>query len=478
MAPPRWLTAVTLSIACVWVVDLAVLRGGTPDPLDDTWEYGVAARALAAGQGFRTTMLHPPLWHMHDAAFTVPVLIHGPVLPVLLLPIVTSMPAAIDQVAWIAALFATAAAVWTGRLAARRYGVPAGVAAALAFTAAPPVIHAVHHDLSPLVGALLFVAALDLVTRPRPRALACGLVLGVGWLVRPEFLLVAPLVAVLAPGRARAALAAGFLVPALPWAVHNLQATGSPIFNLSSYLVIGYTPERPGLSELSDFSLTPDRWPQVLRAALPHLPHKWLLACPHAIKRMLSAPSGSTGWVAVIGAISALATRETRRDAVVALAIAAVPFAVLVLTVYNERYVVPFMPLWAIAAARGAQVLAARLPPWGRTARMPAALLLLLVIPASLPAMVADAGVARALRERIARERAQLAARPAPPRPLMFSDTPDFVGWTTGRATLWITPAQYQQLAPCMGREAPGPAPPCRDGPEETWFHRPDGSVQ
>ena len=36
-------------VAGYWLLDLIVLRAGVPAPLDDTWEYGVAARHLLAG---------------------------------------------------------------------------------------------------------------------------------------------------------------------------------------------------------------------------------------------------------------------------------------------------------------------------------------------------------------------------------------------------------------------------------------------
>ena len=66
----RWLL-VTLALASAfWAFDLAGLRAGVPDPLDDTWEYGVVARSLIEGRGFRTQVIHPPLWSLRDSSST------------------------------------------------------------------------------------------------------------------------------------------------------------------------------------------------------------------------------------------------------------------------------------------------------------------------------------------------------------------------------------------------------------------------
>ena len=41
-----WLVGALTLAAAFWLLDLAALRAGVPDPLDDTWEYAVAARHL------------------------------------------------------------------------------------------------------------------------------------------------------------------------------------------------------------------------------------------------------------------------------------------------------------------------------------------------------------------------------------------------------------------------------------------------
>jgi hypothetical protein len=127
---------------------------------------------------------------------------------------------------------------------------------------------------------------------------------------------------------------------------------------------------------------------------------------------------------------------------------------------------------------------------------------------------VHDARQARTLEADLARERAQLAPLActavrlpritplgletpadtirAAPR-LMFSDTPDFVAWTTGRPTVWVTREEYERLpaaapvavappaktpkgkraeaAPLVSAAAPPDTLPTRGGPEDTWFH-------
>src|SRR5512143_3264505 len=114
--PGRWLAA--------------VLGAGVPDPLDDVGEYGVTARQLLAGHGFRTTVIHPPLWGLRDAALSVPVLVHGPLLPLLAAPALAALGAgALDHAAWPAALFAFLAAALVFRTGTRHFGPAAGAAA-------------------------------------------------------------------------------------------------------------------------------------------------------------------------------------------------------------------------------------------------------------------------------------------------------------------------------------------------------------
>ena len=53
----------------------------------------------------------------------------------------------------------------------------------------------------------------------------------------------------------------------------------------------------------------------------------------------------------------------------------------------------------------------------------------------------------------------------------MFSDTPDFVAWTTGRPTLWITRNEYARL-PAPATAVSASSPPARGAAADTWFHK------
>ena len=459
-----------LCAACFWVLDLGVLRAGTPDPLDDTWEYGVAARHLLAGEGFRTGVIHPPLWTLRDAHLSVPVLVHGPLLPLILAPLLALFgPGALDRIAMLAALFATLAALFTFRLGRRHFGEPVGIAAAALFTLAPLTLRAVHHDVSLALGAALFMLALDLLARERPRALAGGLALGSACLTRPEMLVAAPVLAVLAGRAGLRAFVPGVVAVVAPWCWHGFRATGSPFFNLSGYLAAGYSVRWPGLTILRDFDLPPARWPETLAAALPSLPTKWLDNLPHVLKRALLVPTGATGWLAAGGAIAGLASATGRRATAVALACTLIPLAVMTATLYDSRYLTPFLPLWALAAATGTSAIARRAPPWGRRPRAWIGFLLLLVLPSIAPALSDAARESRALATRLAAERAAL--RDHSGGGLMFSDTPDFVAWTTGRPTVWLTRAEHDRLPAAATADRPA-----RGGPGDTWFHDPRGT--
>jgi len=293
------------------------------------------------------------------------------------------------------------------------------------------------------------------------------------------------------------------------WWWHNWRATGFPFFNLSAYLLMGYTDRWPGISVLRDFALAPAEWPQRLLEQAPMLPRKARAFLPHALKRALLAPSTLTGWLTPIGLVVAVARASTRWVAVAAFVCALAPVAVMCFTLYDSRYLVPFLPLWALAAAVAAEWLWGRLPRVGRT-RGWLVVLALLVLPASVPAMREEVRAARRLEARLARERTLLMARaggasalprltalgvvgPEAPdtasRRLMFSDTPDFVAWTTGRPTLWVTVEEYRRLpapetpSPSAGRSAARPvsptaaprvapgALPARGTAADTWFH-------
>jgi hypothetical protein len=473
-----WLAATLAFLVLFWIADLAVLRAGVPDPLDDSWEYGAAARSLLAGRGFRTPVIHPPLWTLRDAAGTVPVLVHGPLVPLLLAPLVAATGGRVlDHVAYLAALFALLAALQLYRLGERTHASATGFAAALAFTLSPPLLRAVHHDVALPLGALLLAVALDQLARTRPHGFRAGLALGLGMLVRPEFLFALPLLAFLAgPARRRFVLVA--LAPLAPWMWHGWVHAGSPLFNLSGYLLVGYWGARQEISVLRDFALPPRLWPQALTHALPSLPAKWLAFFPHAVKAVLLTPSAFSGWLAPLGTLLALQNPAGRALALVATALAMLPLAIMTVTLFDPRYLVPFLPVFALAAARGAAEVVDWLPAWSRRPRAWLGALAVLLAVSAVPALVQARREADSARVRLRAERAQLAALPrALPGgdAIVFSDTPDFVAWTLRRPAVWVTRAEYEAL-PFAADSVPGPPDrPARRAGDATWFHAADG---
>ncbi len=501
-----WLTAVLLGAASYWALDLLVLRAAVPRLVDDLWDYGVVARELLLGHGFRTLVIYPPLWGLRDAALTVPMLVHTPVLPVLLAPLLALWgPASLEHVAVIAAAFAWLAALILFRLGRRLAGAPVGAAAALTFTLAPLTLDGVNHDTSMILGAFLLVLAFDLLAREEPRLLTAAVVVGLGQLVRPEMPLALAGLSMLAGGAGTVILLLALVLFGGAWWWHNLRAAGSPFFNLSSYMVAGQPGRWPGMAVLRDFTLTPERWPRRLVELLPSLPQKIAAYAPRALGRAALAPGALTGWLVAVGFVVGVSRTSTRWIAIAALVCGLVPLAIMTLTIYDPRYLTPFLPLWALAAAVGAEWLWRRLPGAERSPVWVAALLLLM-LPSTVPALVGQTGEARELEARLASERARLARAtrrialprltplglekpadappPAAPR-LMYSDTPDFVAWTTGRPTLWITRPDYERLSPppppargdaaVRSAEASAPADtlPTRGAPEDTWFHPP-----
>ena len=478
----RWLTGALLFAACYWILDLAVLRCGVPHPLDDTWDAGVIARLLLDGEWMRTLTIHPPLWGLRDpTTLTVPVLVHGPLLPLLLAPALAILgPALMDHLAWGSAAFALLTGVPLYRLAARHFGAPVGAAAFLLFTVSPLTLWAVHHYPSALLGAFFLTLTLDLLARERPHALAGGLSLGCTYLARPEALLAAPVLAGLA--EARGASARGvflflgtFTVSVSWWWWHHWAATGSPFLGISSYLLICFSPAHPEYTAVRDFGLTPDRLPEVLRSALPDLWLKWANHFPRAARHVLAAPTSTTGWLVVPGAVVMLRRKELRRWTMRAALLALVPVAAMIAAVSSGFYLVPLLPLYALAAALGARWLFERLPPWAHRPRAWIGGLMLLVLPSVAPALREGAREARRLEAWLAFDRQGLVrlSDAAHRGRLVFSDTPDFVAWTTGRPAVWVTREEYARLYSVSGAPRRLPAGlPAATGPADAWFHR------
>lgn len=472
-----WLAGTVVFLALFWFADLAMLRAGVPDPLDDSWEYGTVARSLLTGHGFRTSVIHPPLWGLRDTANTVPVLVHGPLMPMVLSPFLAVFGSRLlDHVAWLAALFAALAAISVFRLAQRTHSAPTGTAAALAFTLSPLTLRAVHHDIALPLGAFLLAFALDHLHRTRPHIRRAALAIGAGTLVRPEFVIVIPLLAVLA-GKGRRNFVLLALAPLVPWAWHGWIHAGSPLFNLSSYLLIGYWGSHPEISVMRDFALPPRAWPQALAQAMPELPGKWLSFFPHALKRVIFSPSPWTGWLTPLGTLLALQSPGARPLTLVSVALAMLPLGIMTVTLFDERYLVPFLPVFALAVARAVGESVEWLPASLRPPRVWLALLVTLLAISAIPALFDGWREGESARTRLAEERAALATLPAeaPGGDPIFSDTPDFVAWTLQRPALWVTLAEYEAL---QSVKDPGPAladRPRRGPGDVTWFHAADG---
>ena len=514
-----WFLGVLLIAAAWWALDLGVLRAGVPHPSDDHWEDLLIARHLAAGEGMRTPLIYPPLWELRDPqTLTIPVLVHGPLLALISVPLLSTFgPHALDSFAPFAALCALLALIPIFHMGARHFGAPVGAAAAGLFTLSPLTLEAVHHSGSVVMGAALIAWTIDLIARPRPLPLVAGLVAGVSYLVRPETLVAMPVLAGLAgfaaasaggarwPARGASAqmtgfiaagtLALAFAVVALPWWIHHLSVVGSPLFNLSSYTLIGFWGARPDVTVMQDFSLTPERWPAVMRAELPGMSDKWFAFFPHAVKNALFTPSGATGWLVPIGLLAALAgfgrprsghaaprtAREAdpapaRRFAFAAILLAMIPMASMTLTAHQRLYLLPFAPLFAIGAAVGASVVVRAMPAWAQRPRTWCGVLALLMLPSALPALTSAADEARVLERRLASEREAIEhafaitgvadssfaagdstsmrgsiANPGTTPRLLFSDTPDYVAWVTGLPTAWVMRAEFERLYPPGG---------------------------
>lgn len=478
--------AVAMVVALLyWILDLAVLRSGAPHPLDDLWEDALIAQSLLAGDGFRTTMLYPPLWGMRDpATLTIPVLVHGPLLPILIAPLFLLFGTGIvDHLAWLGAAGALGAAYCSGRLAHRAAGAGAAVVTVLLVTFSPVMLDAVHHSHSVALGAFALAAAMDALMREHPRGITAGLALGLGYLARPELMLAAPLL-ILGAGlhwSAAARFVAAFVACALPWWVHHALVAGSPFFNLSSYTLLSYSREHPGPSLMRDFALTPDRWSHLFRDEHRIVFGKALDSLPRAIGRLAVSPTPLTGWLMAAGLVAWLARPGFRRIAAALLLAGLIPVATMILTVPQRLYVVPFLPIYALAAAVGTRALGEWFGPKLPSGRVWAAVAIVLALTSAMPAVMVAMYEGRMGHQLLATERSALGplrpdARVRPPEP-MFSDRPDFVAWTTARPTFWVTELEYDALYPpdASAVERPAGLPARRDA-YQTWFH--DGHWQ
>jgi hypothetical protein len=477
------MAAIAAAAALYWIVDLAVLRAGLPHPLDDIWEDGVVARELIAGHGFQSIVIYPPLWSMRDpSTFRVPVLVHGPLIPILLTgPLRVSGPGFLDHLAWLAAALAVLGALQVFRLGRRWLADPASaVVAAALFTLSPLTLLAVHHSLSVMVGACLLMLTLDLLGRQAPLPLVAGLALGLAYLGRPEMLAAALVLAGFAAWSqgpsAGARFLGGFALVAGGWWVHQWRTSGMPFFNLSSYGLIGTFGTRPEYTVMRDFDLTPDRWPQTFRHELPGLWQKWAAFFPRACRHALMATGWTTGWLAPIGTWAWPRSGRTPAWAIACALVALIPLAMMTAAVPQKLYLMPSLGLYALAGARGLAALVAWRPLRSPRVWIPA--LAVLLTAAIVPALRDAAIEGHREAELLADERRALVpltaatADSANPRPI-FSDRPDFVAWTTERPAIYVSLDEYRALYPAGGpleTVRPHGLPPRRD-PAATWFH-------
>jgi hypothetical protein len=227
---------------------------------------------------------------------------------------------------------------------------------------------------------------------------------------------------------------------------------------------------------MRDFALTPERWPLLLREEYGLVASKLLETLPRAIKRLAVTPTALTGWLMAAGLLSWFARPGFRRIAAALFLAGLIPLATMTLTVPQKLYIVPFVPIYALAAAVGTRAL----HEWfgGRiwNGRTWAVIALALALVSAVPALMVAMHGGRIGRELLAAERAALGplrpdARLQPPEP-MFSDRPDFVAWTTARPTLWVTEEEYDGLYPLDATPTQRPSGlPSRRDAHQTWFH-------
>ena len=263
--------------------------------------------------------------------------------------------AAFDRMALLAALFATVTAWVIYRLGERHGGRISAAAAALFTPRRSP------RRRAPRRLALARRAALEArdrrLARPRPRARSpAGSCSRLATLTRPELLIALPLGAWACPPRAarvvrrRSAARGGAVVVAQParLGIAVLQPVVLPRDRLPTGRGARDVPLRDlrAAGELAVGAAT--------RAA--RLAAKWGGDRSHAARWMLR-PRGSRsgGWPRSAPRAMLSRPRRRARGRGRASMLALVPLAVMTLTVPASRYMVPFLPLWCLAAARSAR---------------------------------------------------------------------------------------------------------------------------
>lgn len=247
------MTALAWSLLAA-LVRVAWLRAVPPAVAWDGIIYERTAQRIAQGMGFVDTYNNLP-----------------PYLPTAFYPVgypalLGLAHATLGSGLWVAGALNVAAAALTTAvvfaLARRAYGAPAAHLAAGLYALSPGAVLYTSTLMTETVSAALLVGAIALAERyardrRAPVALAAGLLFGLGGLVRPQSLLLAPIVALLASpsphwiARARTLSLVGVACAAvvLPWTIRNCRALdGCALVSVNggSNLFIGADPDAGG----------------------------------------------------------------------------------------------------------------------------------------------------------------------------------------------------------------------------------------
>ena len=247
-APRRGDAWLATSVALLARLGVVAFAASQFPPADDGKYYHVFAERLAAGLGYT--------WSWPDGAVTFAA--HYPVgYPLLLAPFYGLFGPRPVVAMCVNAIVGSAAAFAAHRLAARRASRVGALVASLAVALHPSLVFYTAALMTEAVAGALFVIALAIAAGPADakcfslrRVVLAGLVLGVGVLVRPQLVLLAPLVPLVAAPRERVArrflaVALGVAVTlgvCMPWTLRNCVRMERCVFvsaNVGWNLLIG-----------------------------------------------------------------------------------------------------------------------------------------------------------------------------------------------------------------------------------------------
>jgi 4-amino-4-deoxy-L-arabinose transferase-like glycosyltransferase len=409
----------------------------------DALLYGDLARSLAAGEGFVSSFVYPiSLAYPALATLPQPHFLYHPAYPALLAPGVALGGARDAVLLGVNVALAWALLPLTFVLARRLYGREAAWLAtallALDTTVASNVRNAGTELLTMLVA--LAAAALLVEAPGAGRAFAAGVVLGVGYLVRPNLaVLVVP--AALHLWRLGAAtrvapLALGALAVAAPWLVRGWLVTGQPGFSL--YLVANLAFETttfPGT--MATYGELVPRGPvmmltqypgeladKVARLAVYYVRQVWFTVNPLVMLAFVAALVTRAGPRAALRLADFTATGLVLTMATV-IAIAAEP-----------RYLAPFAPLVIVLGAGFAVETVRRVP----GARRRWALVALATILLALPVTRTVQDLLRAAPARWRDPNLAAVATLTTPADVIVTDIGRGVTWYAARRTVQAPP--------------------------------------